>query len=352
MPSTPVLDGFDRADEGPPPSSSWTTPVGMAGCVVKNSQLAPDPNEGGNGRCVWNTQHGPDCEAYVTISVRPNANTNNTIKLYIRAADQSGYASGYSVHAYRNPQTGDSYIYLYEGAGWKGGYQVNWGNGDSIGVRAIGTSIEALYRPAGGSWSTVIQVEAYNYSDEGYLFIYIDTADTGTRLDDFGGGNVAGIVAPTNLQAHTVDETIVLTWVNQPPEYTYLTVERAEEREGPWDDLGLELEPDADTATDEDPDEGAYWYRVYVENDHGDATTPPVQSEELVRQTWETVAHAMGIPDLAEPIAPFTYGEAGEQLFLVCCLLWRMGVAPGLPDPVYSKPADWREFIETGTYPT
>jgi hypothetical protein len=347
-----IQDTFNRADQGPPPSSGWTTPTGVAGCVVKDLQLAPDPTEGGNGRCVWNTQLGPDCGAEVTIPTRPDTNSNHTISLYVRAVDQSGNPSGYSVRAFRNPQTGDHYIYLYEGNASLGFFNVDWQSGDAIGVRAIGSDIEALYKPAAGSWATVISASGYDYWEAGYSFIYIDTADVGTRLDDFGFQVVSGISAPTGIEAHTVGETVVLTWENVPPDYTYLTVERAEAKAGPWEDLGVVLDPEDETATDTDPGSGGLWYHVYVENDHGDATTPDVRSTEFVRQSWNDTAHAMGIPDLPAPVAPFLLGEAGEQLFLVCCRLWRLAVAPDLPDPVLSEPADWREFIETGTFPS
>jgi len=344
-------DGFDRSNEGPPPSADYTTPVGMAGCVVLDNQLAPDPTEGGNGRCVTNAQFGPDCQATITIPTRPNTNGNHTIQLFIRTTDQSGWATGYSVRAYRNPQTGDHYIYLYEGNSWKGGYNIDWQSGDAIGVRAIGSDIEALYKPAMGNWSTVITKSLWNYLDAGYAFIYIDTADIATRLDDLVVEDVILINAPADLEAHITDGKVTLTWTNVPPEYTYLTVERSVTRDGPWTDLGVELDPDAETAIDDGPGDFDLWYHVYVENDHGDATTPAVQAEEYVRKTWDEVAHEMGIPDLAEPVVPFTYGEAGEQLFLVCCRLWRLEIAPDLPDPVESKPEDWREFLETGTFP-
>ena len=73
--------------------------------------------------------------------------------------------------------------------------------------------------------------------------------------------------------------------------------------------------------------------------------------EDETRQTWNVVAHAMGIEDLFPPPAPFNYGEAGELLFCVCARLWRMGIDPALPDPVGTDPADWRTFIETGVWP-
>lgn len=344
-------DTFNRADEGPPPSSNWMTPVGMAGCVVSGNQLAPDPNEGGAGRCVTVAQFGPDCQATLTITTRPTSNVNNRISIFVRATDQSGYPTGYSVRAERNPDTGDHYITLYEGNDSMGYANIDWQDGDAIQVRALGSTIEARYKPAMGSWSTVVSAEGYSYWLAGYAFIYIDTADVATRLDDFAAEDVSLINAPVDLEAHLAGNEVTLTWNNVPPDYTYLTAERAESRDGPWSDLGLSLDPDAETATDADPGSGGLWYHVYVENDNGDATTPAVRAEEFVRQSWNDVAHAMGIPDLAAPAAPFTYGEAGEQLFLVCCRLWRLAVAPGLPDPVYSEPADWQTFIETGTFP-
>jgi len=70
-----------------------------------------------------------------------------------------------------------------------------------------------------------------------------------------------------------------------------------------------------------------------------------------VTAQWNAAAHAIGIDDLSEPVAPFNYGEAGELLFCVCSRLWRMTADPGLPDPFGTDPENWKTYIETGTYP-
>jgi hypothetical protein len=73
--------------------------------------------------------------------------------------------------------------------------------------------------------------------------------------------------------------------------------------------------------------------------------------DDTVRQQWNAAADTLGIQDLPTPIAPFTYGERGEILFLVCCRLWRMDVDANLPDPVGSSPDDWLAYLATGDYP-
>lgn len=186
----------------------------------------------------------------------------------------------------------------------------------------------------------------------GYIGIAMDDTNCVAAIGNFGGGDGISILAPDRLEAHIAGPEITLSWNNQPPPYTYLRVERSTARTGPWTDMQLGLEPTDEVASDNSPGDFSSFYRVYVENPAGSATTDPVQAAEFVRQTWNEVAHAMGIPDLSPPPAPFVYGEAGEQLFLVCCRLWHLAITPGLPDPVYSNPEDWRTFIETGTYPT
>jgi len=159
-------------------------------------------------------------------------------------------------------------------------------------------------------------------------------------------------IPPYCLLAHVIPNTQVnLTWANA-QSYTGLRAERSASKDGPWTDLELELEPDAESATDADPPSYDLWYRIVAINTAGETPSEPAEADAAIRARWNAVAHAMGIPDLAEPVAPFTYGEAGEQLFLVCCRLWRLEIAPDLPDPVESEPEDWREFLETGTFPT
>jgi hypothetical protein len=76
--------------------------------------------------------------------------------------------------------------------------------------------------------------------------------------------------------------------------------------------------------------------------------TPQKQN---TRAQWQATAIAIGIDDLNAPVAPFTYGEAGELLFLVCCRLWRMQADPALPNPTFDQPSRWQTYLETGTYP-
>lgn len=345
-------DDFNRTDQGPPPSSLWVTPSGDPGCIVLGNQLAPKQDAGGAGKCTTAGKYGPDCVATLKIPVLPDTNDDNRIWLYVRRTDQSATPTGYAVCLMRNPQTGYHYVELWEGGFKVGSSLKDLQPGDTIKVEIRGAVSYTYVKHEGGEWTSAVMGGASGFPNDGYASVEFGTTDVATRADDFAISDLTTINAPTGLQAHIVGHTIVLTWHNQPPAYTYLTVQRAPARGGPWSDLGIALSPTDETATDNAPGDYRSFYRVYVRNNDGSAITLPVRAHECVRQTWNDVAHTMGIPDLPPPAAPFTYGEAGEQLFLVCCRLWRLELVPDLPDPVYSEPADWRTFLETGVFPT
>jgi hypothetical protein len=183
--AAPIIDNFDRANEGPPPSSNWTTGIdgGSVGFSVSSNQAAP---AGEGASMFWNAaDFGPDLDVYATRSVN-----NAPIRIYWRmvSAGTSG-VDGYAALAYT-----DGNIYVYK--------VTNFGNtqigaamaqavaaGGSLGVRMIGSTIDVYYKAPAGSWVLVGSRSDSTYSAAGKVGVQFFDG-TSHRLDDFGAGTL------------------------------------------------------------------------------------------------------------------------------------------------------------------
>jgi len=174
FPSTPILDTFNRANEGPPPSANWASSgywiASSNNLKVVSNQCVPIF---ANGESYWsNTTFGPDSEAYCSVT-----------------------GSTESIHCVRlsNPGHGTSDGYFVD---WEGGkafiermdngsatllgalIAVAFGSGDVLGVSAVGSSISAHRN--GSSIGT--RTDA-TYNSAGFVGLLASAA-----VDDFGGG--------------------------------------------------------------------------------------------------------------------------------------------------------------------
>ncbi len=98
FPTTSILDTFDRANEGPPPSSSWSSSGFSAASGWSVQSNAVGGNSAGG---MWGTLFGPDAEAYITWSTLPN--NLGTFSVFLRM-QQIGAATvdGYQIRWTRN----------------------------------------------------------------------------------------------------------------------------------------------------------------------------------------------------------------------------------------------------------
>lgn len=184
FPVNGVLDGFDRPNEGPPPSASWTDTivVGDLGMVVSgNGATTPSSTP---GSAFWNlSTFGPDCEAYVTTT---GSIDFGGVWLRLASPGTAG-ADGYHGQFY---VTGSQLsIYRLDNGSYTSILTVNSitiNPGDSVGLSAIGSSIELWYKPGAGSWTSQGSVTDTTYSAAGS--IGMTSSSSGGVLDDFGGG--------------------------------------------------------------------------------------------------------------------------------------------------------------------
>jgi len=191
FPQTPVLDYFNRANEGPPPSASWV-PLTSYGLVVDSSECIADPESSeGWGLGVWNADIGPDSEAFVTVITPPDP--DGLFTLYVRY----GVSSGYEATFIRDEVEGN-YVRLCPYGGEcvysdKGVFDIT--SGDSAGIRAVSSNIYAWYKESSGSWTQMLAMTDTATTGSGYIGLRIDLSPA--RMDDFGGGTITITPTPT-----------------------------------------------------------------------------------------------------------------------------------------------------------
>jgi hypothetical protein len=195
FPSTSILDTFNRANEGPPPSTNWSGPITSGGgwSVVSNkckSAGVGDPSD------YWNTSfaHGQEC--YVTVDDFQSA----SVMLYARISNPplatlNAYLAIFSFGA---GALGTIRVYKYvAGAATQLGTDVNGPvvNGDSLGLEVTGSTIN-VWQNSGGGWGIVDTHTDSDVSAGGYIGIEGSAANI--ILDSFGGGEIA---VPTSAGA-------------------------------------------------------------------------------------------------------------------------------------------------------
>ena len=174
FPTTPILDNFNRSDEGPPPSAQWTS-FGFQGGQVSQNLCAGGSN-------FWlDLDFGANCEDYVTVVHRQEDIDEVTLFVRAGASDAGG---GYGVLVIRDGALAHVYLQRFWLEILAGPVEIEYNDGDSFGLRAVGNVITAYYRPVGEDWQVIMQVEDGVYSEVGYMGIIAYSA----YVDDFGGG--------------------------------------------------------------------------------------------------------------------------------------------------------------------
>jgi len=186
FPTTGILDDFNRANEGPPPSANWTGPWRTANLLVVNTnQLA---RSGGNADAYWNpTTFGPNMEAFATLPVLPvvGAAILGGRLQSPGAGTTDGYATSWSPAS-----SGSLVFYRSDNAALTQlGATVTSTSvsaGDQIGMSVVGSVI---------SWylngSLVDTRSDATYSGAGYIGAGCN--DATLRMDNFGGGTAVSL---------------------------------------------------------------------------------------------------------------------------------------------------------------
>ena len=187
FPTTAVLDDFDRDDEGPPPSASWTSQAGEDGLLVLSDQCA---GEDSNNDCFawWNTEYGSSSEVYVTLDTLPEDGLSAI--LFARFDSQDTDGSGYRL-VYNREDEDSPDIFAVEriDAGDETellSIEQDINTGDSIGLEIVGSTLTVYHKPGSGSWTSLGSATDSTYADAGYIGLML--GGSAARGDDFGGG--------------------------------------------------------------------------------------------------------------------------------------------------------------------
>lgn len=192
FPTTGILDNFNRADEGPPPTG-WRSEglVGASSGLIVQSNTCKDSTADGG---VYATSYGPDSECFYTWSTLP-AN-GQSCRLGVRISTPGGSTSGYELRVNRvdaNPGADILYLRLDSGAATQLGATINdtdgaLSSGVKFGMDVSGNTITG-YVNRSGSWSSYSSQSDSTYTAAGY--IGMRCSDTSALFDDFGGGTVS-----------------------------------------------------------------------------------------------------------------------------------------------------------------
>ena len=200
FPITPVLDNFNRADTGPPPSANWTNDIRAAlapGLAVRSNQVTALSVTSYGASGWWSAKtFRDDCETYVTLGNVPLGD----FEVWARGSQFSGgLPQGYLLWW----RASDSTVFLQRyGPGGPGGYANltsgvtrTLASGDAVGIRVVGSSVQAWYKPAAGAWTMLDSATNTLFPTGGQVGLL--TYDTRPTFDDFGGGSVPAEILPT-----------------------------------------------------------------------------------------------------------------------------------------------------------
>lgn len=193
FPTTGILDDFNRANEGPPPSASWAGPVfpRFFGTHLKVSGNAAIANVDDYADDYWTTIFSSaDGEMYQTFTTLPA----DTKIMYLGIRLVSPGTSGVDGYVYQVTVSNagneaevlgrlDNDTLTNLGAT---DTSANWGNGDAQGVDTVSNAITAYRKPSGGSWASRFSRTDGTYALAGYGSI--GAQGSAFVIDDAGGG--------------------------------------------------------------------------------------------------------------------------------------------------------------------
>lgn len=180
FPTTAVLDNFTRGDQTPL-GSGWVVETDASGLSVISNECG-SLNTSFQANEAWDTSYGPDSEVYAKVS---NVNATSSAILALRYSQSTW--NGYIISASPAGSGSVTLKRLDGGAGTiLATYSQAVSDGDSIGMRMVGSNLTAAYKSGAGAWTSLGSVTDTTYSTAGKLAISMDVSDI--RIDDFGGG--------------------------------------------------------------------------------------------------------------------------------------------------------------------
>lgn len=196
---TPIIDSGVGADENPL-AGSWARMLTILAPLKRASNVFAHTVAGNiNGSYRPGTVYAADCEFYVRMaSITGGANQEGW--LYMRLQGGGGDGTGFNGYAFSFTTDGAGVAactaYSMTNAGTAtlyaaSGIPAAWLDGDYVGFRCIGTSIQTWCKPA----STGVWVQTGSANDSTYTAggtVALGITGSALTLNQFGGGNVIG----------------------------------------------------------------------------------------------------------------------------------------------------------------
>jgi hypothetical protein len=190
----PLLDNFNRANQGPPPSSNWGNKINgtdISGLTVTANEMRRATTPSGHGSAWWNvTTFGPDV---AVAGFLPDASTSsgNWVNLYLRLQSVGTSAvDGYFCNF--EPDTQIIRVYRYNNDGnvlISDTVSFDLAQNDAIGCEAIGQTITAWVN-TGSGWQSIVSAIDSTYGAAGHVGVQMSNASY--ALDDFRAETLTG----------------------------------------------------------------------------------------------------------------------------------------------------------------
>ena len=172
-----LLDNFNRSNEGPPPSNSWTNGISTftagEGAIVLSNQLVMKTGGGLRQGSYWSAaDFGPNVELVLECSEWTNA-ANAETRLWCSLQQIGvGTTDGYFLQVNRSPGNTVDEWYLVRSDNLSLTFLVgpttqNIDATDFICLQRIGSALSGWYRTAAGSWTLIVSATDATYAAAG-----------------------------------------------------------------------------------------------------------------------------------------------------------------------------------------
>lgn len=193
---TPVLDDFQRENEGPPPSDDWVAGVYVSSSAgadlrVIDGALAAGTKEDKFEGAYWNTSFTAPLESWVTVG--DTGREYLLVWACVSSPNSDGDTCGYQLGYDYSSSTDTIYLQRVDNdvETELGDWEQELDAGDALSLSVIDGVVAVHYRPADGEWTVLGSVEDSTYTS-GFNAVSIRNPDSNESITvtEFGGGEI------------------------------------------------------------------------------------------------------------------------------------------------------------------
>jgi len=188
-----ILDDFNRIAESPITGLDWGKLISGASNNLNLASNQVACNGSSTGESYWIPKtFGPDVEVFVTVATLPG--TGNAVRVHARLQQPGGAGSqdGYQIRTNQVSGSANDQVFIERidnnAITTIATFTQELATGDKVGIRCVGTTIEAWYKSGAGAWTKLGQATDATYSADGYVGVGI--RGTAGRIDDFSVGTI------------------------------------------------------------------------------------------------------------------------------------------------------------------